>query len=109
MNERDPWDEPFPPLGPDDPPPDVSREEAAYLREEAHLVQHHRGKIALIRKNDVVGVFATADEAILEGFRRFGDVRMVLKEIRDPNEPADFVSLVDVNHPSVRRVEATRH
>jgi hypothetical protein len=41
--------EPPPPiLGPDDPPPDWSREMAAYERERERLVREHLGKIALI-------------------------------------------------------------
>ena len=50
------------------------------------------------------GQFGTADEAILEGYRRFGLVRMMLQEIRDPDTP-DFVSLVDPNHPSCKRID----
>jgi hypothetical protein len=98
--------EPPPPvLGPDDPPIDFSRELAAYAREEERLVRDHLGRIALIHGDEVVGAFATADEAYLEGFRRFGDVRMMLKEIRDPKAPLDFVSLVDFNHPSFKKVD----
>ncbi len=47
---------------------------------------------------------ACADEAFLEGFRRFGLVKMMLKEIRDP-DPPDFVSLVDIDHPSVQKLD----
>jgi hypothetical protein len=90
-------------LGPDDPPIDFSRELAAYTRERDRLVRHHLGKIALVHEDEVVGAFASADEAILEGFRRFGHVRMMLQEIRDPDLP-DFVSLVDINHPSFKRI-----
>jgi hypothetical protein len=93
-----------PPPGPDDPPIDFGRELAAYARQRERLVRDELGKIALIHEDEVVGTFPSADEAILEGFRRFGHVRMMLKEIRDP-DPPDFVSLVDVNHPSFKRVE----
>jgi hypothetical protein len=91
-------------LGPDDPPVDFSREQAAYDRKKADLVREHRGQIALIHGDEVVGAFAFADEAFLEGFRRFGLVKMMLKEIRDP-DPPDFVSLVDINHPSVQKLD----
>jgi hypothetical protein len=90
--------------GPDDPPTDYSREMAAYEKERARLVREHLGKIALVHQDEVVGAFATADEAFLEGFRRFGLVRMMLKEIRDPDLP-DFVSHVDINHPSFKRLD----
>jgi hypothetical protein len=98
--------EPPPPvLGPDDPPTDFSRELAAYTREEEHLVRNHLGRIALIHGDDVVGAYPTADEAILEAFHLFGDVRVMLKEIRDPKEPLEFISSVDFNHPSFRRAD----
>jgi hypothetical protein len=92
-------------LGPDDPPTDWSREEAAYAKEEDRLFREHPGWIALIHNDDFVSAFPTAEAAFLEGFRRFGYVRMMFKEIRDPKEPPDFVSLIDINHPSVRRLD----
>jgi hypothetical protein len=101
MNHPIIQNEPPPPvLGPDDPPIDFSREMKAYQKEEERLVRDHLGKIALVHGDEVVGAFDTADEAFLEGFRRFGYVRLMLKEIRDPNAPLDFVSLVDPHHPS---------
>lgn len=99
--DYDPWKAP----GPNDPPEDLSREEAAYAREQDWLVRDHLGKIALIVGDQVLGVYDTPDEGLLDGVRRFGSVKMVLKEITDPNEPPDFVSLVDINHPSVRRID----
>jgi hypothetical protein len=87
---------------PDDPPTDFSRELAAYEKERERLVRDHLGKIALVHQDEVIGAFPTADEAYLEGFRRFGDVKMMFKEIRDPDDP-DFISLVDINHPSFQR------
>ncbi len=104
MNQYDPktiWPQP---LGPDDPPTDFSREEAAYQRERERLVREHLDKIALIHEDEVVGAFDSADEALLEGFRRFGPVKMMMREIRDPDLP-DFISLVDINHPSIRRLD----
>jgi hypothetical protein len=91
-------------LGPDDPPIDFSREMAAYERERERLVRDHLGNIALVHDDDVIGAFPTADDAYLEGFRRFGDVRMMLKEIRDP-DPPDFIPLVDITHPSFQRID----
>jgi len=90
-------------VGPDDPPIDFSRELAAYTRERDRLVRDHLGKIALVHEDEVVGAFASADEAILEGFRRFGHARMMLQEIRETDLP-DFVSLVDIYHPSFKRI-----
>jgi hypothetical protein len=106
MNPRTAQQEQPPPvLGPDDPPVDFSRELAAYTKEEERLVRDHAGWIALIHGDEVVGAFSTAGQAYLEGIRRFGHVRMLFKEIRRPDDPPDFISLVDVSHPSVKRVE----
>jgi len=57
----------------------------------------------LIHGDDVVGVFDTADDAIVEGIRRFGAARIVVKEITSP-APPDFISLVDVSHPSLKNI-----
>src|SRR5216684_1157123 len=83
-----------PPVGPDDPPIDFSRELATYERERERLVRERLGWIALVHGDEVVGAFRTADEAILEAFRRFGTDQVMLKEIRDPDIP-DFIPLAD--------------
>ena len=90
-------------VGPDDPPVDFSRELAAYERERERLVREHLGWIVLVYEDEVVGTFRTADEAILEAFRRFGTHQVMLKEIRDPDVP-DFVPLANMEHPSFRKV-----
>ncbi len=102
MNQQtnDDW----PHRGPDAPPVDLTREEAAYARERERLERDHWGKIALIRGDEVVGAFPTLDEATLEGFRRFGLVKMVCREIGESDEP-DFIPLVDITHPSFKRLD----
>ncbi len=65
---------------------------------------YHLGKVALIHDDEVVGAFITLDEALEEGFRRFGMVRMVFREIRLSEEP-EFIPHVDVNHPCCRRLD----
>ncbi len=86
-----------------DPPPDLSREEAAFQRERERLVRDHLGKIALIRLDDVVGVYDNVNEAIIEGRRRFGWARMIFREITACDEP-EFIPYADINHPCVRRL-----
>jgi hypothetical protein len=92
------------PIGTDDPPIDFSREEAAYEKEKQRLVREYCGWIALVHGDQVAGVFPSADEAILEAFRRFGTDKVMLKEIRDPDDP-DFISLADTQHPSFQRLD----
>jgi len=100
LGQKDPYA--FP--GPDDPPREWKREEAAYARARDRLVHDHLGKFVVVHQDEVYGLFETLDEALMGGYRRFGDAPMLYKEIR-PEEPPDFVSLIDVNHPSVRRLD----
>jgi hypothetical protein len=86
-----------------DPPPDLSRENAAFERERERLVRDHLGKIALIH-DEVIGAFATLEEAVLEGYRRFGFAPMVYRPITAVDEP-EFIPHVDVNHPCCRRLD----
>jgi hypothetical protein len=92
-------------LGPNDPPADFSRELAAYAKEEERLVRDYLGWVALVHGDEVAGVFRTGGEAFLEGKRRFGDVKLMIRDIRDPNEPPDYVPSIDINHPSVQRLD----
>jgi hypothetical protein len=91
-------------LGPNDPPIDFSREQAAYEKEKDRLVREHPGWIALIHGDEVAGAFPTADQAILESFRRFGMDPVMLQEIRASDLP-EFVPLADTQHPSFKRVD----
>jgi len=87
-----------------DPPLDLTRENAAFERERARLVRDHLGGIALIHLDEVVGAFATLSEAQREGARRFGNARLIFRPITEKDEP-EWVSNVDIHHPSVRRVD----
>jgi len=89
-----------------DPPLDLTRENAAFERERARLVRDHLGWIALIRDDEVVGAYPTADEAIAEGYRRFGLVRFICRPITEKDEP-EWVPFIDINHPSVRWIDRT--
>ena len=95
---------PMPSPGPDDPPREWKREEAAYARERDRLIRHHLGKFVVVHQDEVAGPFSTFGEATWFAYDRFGDVPFVIKEIR-PEEPPDFVSIVDFNHPSIRWVD----
>ena len=88
-----------------DPPPDLSREDAAFERERPRLVRDHLGWIALIHIDEVVGAFPTLYEAEREGYRRFGvNARLVCRLITETDE-TEWVGNVDANHPSLRRLD----
>jgi hypothetical protein len=97
---KDEW----PHLEENDPPLDLSREEAAYQRERERLVRDHLGQVALIHGDDVVGAFATLEEAEMEGYRRFGNARLIFRPITEKDVPV-FIPHVDINHPSFRRTD----
>src|SRR5437763_1488739 len=87
-----------------DPPPDLSREDAAFERERPRLVREHLGKIAVVHGDEVIGAYATLGEALTEGVRRFGYARLICRPITEADE-AEWINNVDIEHPSVRRIE----
>jgi hypothetical protein len=92
-------------LGENDPPPDLSRENAAFERERPRLVRDHLGHIAVIHIDEVVGAFPTLLEAEREAFRRFGgDARLIFRLITETDE-TEWIGNVDANHPSLRRLD----
>jgi hypothetical protein len=97
---KDEW----PVLEENDPPLDLTRENAAFERARARLVRDHPGQIALIHGDDVVGAFATLEEAETEGYRLFGNARLIFRAITEKDEP-EFIPHVDINHPSFRRID----
>src|SRR5947209_4350380 len=97
---KDEW----PVLGENDPPLDLTRENAAFEKERARLARDHLGKIALIHIDEVVGVFDNLDDALIEGHRRFGNARLIFRLITEKDEP-EYIANVDINHPSVRRLD----
>lgn len=61
-----------------------ARELATYERHRAALERDHMGKAALIRGDELIGVFKDFDAAVDEGFRRFGLEKFMAYEIGDP-------------------------
>jgi len=99
---KDEW----PVLEENDPPLDLTRENAAFERERARLVRDHLGWIALIHGDEVVGAYPTLGAAFNAGVDRFGWARFICRPITEKDEP-EFVPYVDINHPSIRRIDST--
>jgi hypothetical protein len=99
LAQKDPYA--FP--GPTDPPRAWVQEEAAYTRERERLLQEHAGKFAVVHEDQVFGPFASPGEAIAAGYRHFGDVPLMVREIRREELP-DFCPIVDFDHPSISRL-----
>jgi len=87
-----------------DPPPDLSREDAAFERERPRLFREHPGKVAVVRGDAVVGVYADFNEAATDAYQRFGQVRMVCYLITERDE-VEYIANVDTNHPSFKRLD----
>jgi len=70
------------------------------LREELETFEAHRDELvgnaneqfALIRGRDLVGTYATERDAIAEGYRRFGNVPFLVKQVSATDRPLNFVS-----------------
>jgi hypothetical protein len=77
-----PDDEPLPPPR---PARNYDREEAAYERLRAELERKHKvGEVALIRGDQLIGVFEYMSDALAEGDRRFPGEHLYVREIGDP-------------------------
>jgi hypothetical protein len=66
-------------------------EEVAYYL--AHLPEWHdyEGKHVLIHGQEHFGFFPTEDAALEEGFRRFGRIAFLVKQVRHDEEPRPLV------------------
>jgi hypothetical protein len=87
-----------------DPPPDLSREDATFERHRAELVRDHLGKIACIHGDDIVGVYDNINDAVLDSCTRLGRVRLIYRTIKEHDEP-EWISNLDPNHPSFQRLK----
>jgi len=62
---------------------------------EAHkdeLLAKAAGKFALVKGSEVVDVFDTAEDAIRQGYDRFGNVPFLVKEVVEVETPQNFTS-----------------
>jgi hypothetical protein len=59
----------------------LAQELATFEREKARLLAQARGKFVLIKGDDVIGTYDTQIDAINEGWRRFGNVPILTKQI----------------------------
>ncbi|WP_422931851.1 hypothetical protein [Singulisphaera sp. PoT] len=64
----------------------LADEMAAYRVHQAELAGEHEGEFVLIKARDVIGVFGDRSAALREGYRRFGVVPFLVRQIaaKDP-------------------------
>jgi hypothetical protein len=56
------------------------------------LMGRAAGKYALVHGNEIVGLYDTEHDAIVEGYRRLGNVPFLVKVVAPVDVPEQFVS-----------------
>jgi hypothetical protein len=71
----------------------LDQEVADYL---AHLTEwhDHEGEHVVIHGSEHFGFFATRDAALGEGFRRFGRIAFLVKQVRYDEEPRPMTTVI---------------
>ena len=95
---KDEW----PRINEDGSDPDLSRENATFERHRAQLVRDHLGKIACIHGDDIVGIYDTLDEALIDSVTRLGWVRMIYPLIEEDKGPV-WIANCNPNDPAFKR------
>jgi len=75
----------------------LATELATYAREREALLASAENKFVLIRKDEVVGAYDSQSDAVNEGYRHFGNVPFLVKQVLRVETPARFMS----NHLAV--------
>lgn len=70
----------------------LAEELATFEVHRSELLGPATGKFALVHGRDVVGTYDTERDAIAEGYRRFGNVPFLVKEVAAVEVPEYFVS-----------------
>ena len=63
-----------------------------YEQQRDHLLAKAEGKFVLIHDDQVVGVYESEMDAISQGYKQFGNVPFLVKEILKVDMPLSFVS-----------------
>jgi len=70
----------------------LAEELATYEKHRLELLDRAKGKWVLIHGKEVAGTFDTQSDAIREGYRRYGNVPFLVKEVVEVERPQHFVS-----------------
>ncbi len=68
----------------------LTNETAAYHAHLPRLLREHSGQFVLIKGDEVVGIFPDRSSALEDGYRRFGIVSFLVREISD-NHPVIYL------------------
>ena len=68
-------------------------EELAFFEEQrADLVSSSPGMFVLVKGRVLVGTYPTLDDALREGYSRFGNTAFLAREVTDVDLPVNFTS-----------------
>lgn len=70
----------------------LDNELRTYKKHREELLGTAEGKYVLIHNDQVVGVFESKMDAISQGYRQFGNVPFLVKQVLKIEVPQDFVS-----------------
>jgi len=70
----------------------LGKELETYEARKSELLGKAKGKFALIKDDQVVGIFDTDLDAIHQGYDRFGNVPFLVKQIVELEVPMEFTS-----------------
>jgi hypothetical protein len=70
----------------------LEQEKKAYEAHRDELLAQAPGKFALVHGSEVVEIFDTKADAIASGYKRFGNIPFLVKEIVAVETPQNFVS-----------------
>ena len=62
---------------------EITQNYEAFLKKLPGLLAHHRGKFALMRHREVIGIYSILGDAVREGIRRYENVPFSVQEITD--------------------------
>jgi hypothetical protein len=72
---------------------ELEQEIAFYKATKPELLRAgHEGKIVLIKGRELIGLFATKEEAYRDGYRRFGNGPFLVKRLQEV-EPVEIVPI----------------
>ena len=69
----------------------LAEESRTFEANRARWAEEHDGKFVLIRGTEIVGFYATNEQALSEGYTRFGIASFFVKQVSQPGH-AHFVS-----------------
>lgn len=67
----------------------LEQELKTYEKEKEKLLSEAKGKFALIKGDKIIGIYVSQEDALAEGYKRFGNEEFLVKEITEI-EPVNF-------------------